>query len=114
MTNRPRIQKLPLEIWNGPTIDVIGQDLAKRLDRRVRWHHQQAEHARTKFRKLVAAAKAAERPTDWQARDCQRQLRDHEEKSQFLAFVRDYLVVDISYRLTKSELRLLDLVPESL
>jgi hypothetical protein len=113
MATNPKVQKLPLEIWNGPTIDVIGKDLAKRLDLRVRWHDKRAENARTEFRQLVAAAKAAERPTDWQARDCQRHLREHEEKSQFLAFVRDYLVVDVTYRLTKSELRLLDLVPES-
>jgi hypothetical protein len=58
MTTSPKVQKLPLEIWNGPTIDVIGKELAKRLDQRVRWHDKRAEHARMEFRNLVAVAKS--------------------------------------------------------
>jgi hypothetical protein len=84
----------------------------KRLDARARFHRHEVKRKGAELKKLVAARKKDDSEPTWREGSLQTQIREHDERSDFLAFVRDYLVRDVTYRLSRTELRLLDLTPQ--
>ena len=67
----------------------------------------------------VAAKGDAERKVDdWRrdvdAKEMERKCREHEERSVFLAFVRDHLTRGVVYRLGGGDLRMLEIMPDAL
>ena len=115
-TKRP--ERKPV-VEKGLTFDVRGTELAVRMSQRIRWHRKRAEMLGTELKKLMTSFKSQERALDDWRRDSAietmgKRIREHEQRSVFLAFVRDHLKRRLVYRLDGDDLRLIEIMPDSI
>jgi hypothetical protein len=107
---------LKIEPIRGIVLDVTGVELMARIAERIAWHRRHGEEAAAHLKDLQAAQQAAGLP-EWQCRmefkELRQKTREHEERGRFLSFVRDHLSRTATYRLGGSELRLMEIMPES-
>lgn len=111
------VQRTPV-IEKSITLDVSGGELVGRLTTRIRWHRSRAETLGLALKAQLPAKEGAERGLDDWRRDAEmkelaRKCREHEERSVFLAFVRDHLARGAVYRLGGSDLRMLEIMPDT-
>ena len=107
------------EIVQGLRLHVSGKELAVRLGERIRWHRQRGDVLIEQMKKLkeVERETIAELPKglagDPSPRAIiERQLREHQERASFLAFLRDHLSPEDVYRLDSSDLKMTEILPE--
>lgn len=106
----------------GLQLEVKAEELGERIGARIAHHKAQVKACEARLKELrtvreslkedrdtVLAIKGADIPGEAIAR----KLRKHEERAASLAFLRDHLVRGEVYRLNDHDLRLADLVPES-
>ena len=111
------VKRAPV-IEKSVTLDVRGVELVARLTGRIRWHRSRAEALGMELEARVPAKDEAERGfDDWRrdvaAKEMERKRREHEERSVFLAFVRDHLARGVVYRLGSSDLHMLEIMPDA-
>lgn len=102
----------------GISLDVRGTELALRMSQRIRWHQKRAQVLGAELKKLTSAARPAERAADEWRRDSAieqvgKRIREHQERSVFLGFLRDHLRRRAVYRLRNSDLRLMEIMPDT-
>ena len=84
------------------------EELATRLAVRILWHHQLADQYEEELRKPEA-----QRDDPLMSEHMiEHEMRQHQEEAATLTMLREHLVPDEIYRLTESDLRFADLVPE--
>lgn len=115
---RTREVRRALVIEKNVTLDVPSTELVARLTGRIRWHRSRAEALGTQLEAWVPTKDGVERRLDdWQRdtarKEMERKCREHEERSVFLAFVRDHLARGVVYRLGGSDLRMLEIMPDT-
>jgi hypothetical protein len=106
------------EPLTGVALDVTGAELVARITQRIRWHRRSADRIDRELRTLISKSKPDARTSDEWRRDTElkdlgKRLREHEQRSQFLAFVRDHLARRCVYRLSGSDLRMMEIMPDS-
>lgn len=109
----------PRDIVQGLRLHVSGKELAVRLGERIRWHRQRGDLLIEQMQKLTEVERDA---TDELAKALtgyasprsviEKQLREHQERAAFLAFVRDHLSPEDVYRLDSSDLKMTEILPE--
>lgn len=102
----------------GLTLKVAGRELSVRLGERVRWHRERADVLIEQLAKLGEVERAARDDLDKilgrfdsPRGTMEKALREHQERANYLAFVRDHLTAEAVYRLDSADLRMIDLVP---
>ena len=107
------------EIVHGLRLHVSGKELAVRLGERIRWHRQRGDVLIDQLKKLdtlerEAADELAKALTGYASPRTlmEKQLREHQERAVFLAFLHDHLSPDDVYRLDSSDLRMTEILPE--
>ena len=120
---RPVIASRPAEreVINGITVTVNGRELAVRIAERIRWHRERGDALITQMKKLTEVERSAaedlatilggryESPRG----ALERRLREHQDRATFLAFIRDHITADAVYRLTASDLKMIDVLPDN-
>ena len=114
----PRAMR-PRDVVQGLRLHVSGKELAVRLGERIRWHRQRGDILIEQMKKLADIEREAgdELARALTAYDSPRtriekQLREHQERASFLAFLRDHLSADDVYRLDSSDLRMMEILPD--
>ncbi len=109
----------PREIVQGLRLHVTGQELAVRLAERIRWHRERGDVLIEQMKKLgdverEAAGELARALTAYESprRLIEKELRVHQERASFLAFLRDHLAPEETYRLDSTDLRMTEILPE--
>ena len=115
---RNRVAERTPVIEKSITLDVRGVELVARLNTRIRWHRTRAETLGLALKAQAPAKEGAERGLDdWRrdvaTKELAQKCREHEERSVFLAFVRDHLARGAVYRLGGSDLRMLEIMPDA-
>jgi hypothetical protein len=93
---------------DGLKVQMSTEELATRLAERILWHHQLAEEYEEEFRKPEAQRDDPLMPEHM----IEHEMRQHQEEAATLTMLREHLVPNEIYRLTESDLRFADLVPE--
>lgn len=109
----------PRDVVQGLRLHVSGRELTVRLGERIRWHRDRADALIEQMKKLSDVERAA---TDELAKALTRydsprtliekQLREHQERASFLAFLRDHITPDDVYRLDVTDLRMTEILPD--
>jgi hypothetical protein len=106
------------ELIAGITITIKGRELAVRIADRIRWHRERGDMLIQQMRKLTELERTAAEDLAYMLGRyespralLEKRLRDHEQRASFLAFVRDHIVVDATYRLDPSDLKMIDVLP---
>jgi hypothetical protein len=109
----------PREVVRGVTLHVTGKELAVRLGDRIRWHRERSDVLIEQIKKLVEVERAATGELanaliryDSPRTLIEKKLNEHRERASFLAFVRDHITQDDTYRLDSSDLRTMEILPE--
>jgi hypothetical protein len=115
---RERAARRTPVIEKSITLDVRGVELVARLNTRIRWHRSRAETLGLELKRQVPSKDCAQRQfDDWRreavSKELTRKCREHEERSVFLAFVRDHPARGAVYRLGGSDLRMLEIMPDA-
>jgi hypothetical protein len=115
---KARAERKQREIQRGVTLDASGDQLMARIAQRIQWHKKQATTVDAQLKRLVAETATDTREIHgWRRHstitELGKRLREHEERGQFLTFVRQHLSGRTIYRLDSSDLRMLEIMPES-
>ena len=109
----------PRDVVQGLRLHVSGKELAVRLAERIRWHRQRGDVLIEQLKKLSEVEREADAELaraltayDSPRARIEKQLREHQERASFLAFLRDHLSPDDVYRLDSSDLRMTEILPE--
>jgi hypothetical protein len=99
---------------------VRGKDLAVRLSARIEWHRQREKAVRTQLQQLSDTARDDARTTalannqrDALRMGLERKLGDHQQRAEFLAFLRDHLSPTRIYRLDSMDFRMIEIMPDN-
>jgi hypothetical protein len=109
----------PRAVVQGLRLHVSGKELAVRLGERIRWHRHRGDVLIEQMQKLAEVERQAGdelaralTPYDSPRARIERQLREHQERASFLAFLRDHLSLEDVYRLDSADLRTTEILPE--
>jgi len=98
---------------------VRGRDLAVRITARIEWHRQREAAVRTQIQQLSDPDRSDAKPVITASqRDAiriglERKLSDHQQRAEFLTFVRDHLSPARVYRLDSMDFRMIEIMPDS-
>ena len=105
-------------IEHGVHLDVLGRELIAQADERITWHRQMAENLAAELQstsvtpddpgKIVALQLRSRRT------ELERKISGHLEYARFLTFVRRSLVRTRRYRLSLTDLTVLEISPKGL
>ena len=104
---------------DGIVMDVTGQELIDRIEAREADHRERARECQAELQRLSAEAGTSDRvegggwmrPTPERL---ERKSRQYLERAEALLFLRNHVVVNETYRLTQTNLRTADLLPDRL
>jgi hypothetical protein len=103
----------------GIRLQVRGSELAVRLDERIRWHRARNDSLIAEMKKLAAIERDGDSELATLIRCVQspratleKRLREHRERASFLAFLRDHIEKNATYRLDAVDLRMTEILPE--
>ena len=109
----------PLDVIHGIRLEVTGSELAVRLEQRIRWHRDRNDALIGQMKKLAEVERdAANEPANTIGRYesprlvLEKRVREHQERASFLAFLRDHIVRDATYRLDSIDLRMTEILPD--
>jgi hypothetical protein len=118
-SQRTPVPARPPDIVQGLRLHVSGKELAVRLGERIRWHRQRGDLLIEHMKRLTEVERDA---TDELAKALtaytsprlvmEKELRDHQERAAFLAFLRDHLSLEDVYRLDSSDLKIAEILPD--
>ena len=101
----------------GVHLDVLGRVLIAQADERIAWHRQMAETLTAELKSTAVTRDDAARP-DWRMQsrrtDLEGKISGHLEYARFLTFVRRSLVRTRRYRLSLTDLTVLEISPKGL
>ena len=107
------------EMIQGIRLQVRGSELAVRLDERIRWHRARNDSLIAEMKKLADIERdgGSELATLIRCNESPRatlekRLREHQERASFLAFLRDHIEKNATYRLDAVDLRMTEILPE--
>jgi hypothetical protein len=96
---------------------VRGKDLAARLSARIDWHRQRENAVRAQLQQLSESdgrtPSMAHSQRDALRMGLERKLGDHQQRAEFLAFLRDHLSPTRIYRLDSMDFRMIEIMPDS-
>ena len=102
----------------GVHLDVLGRALIAQADERITWHRQMAETMTAELESMTRKPDAGEAGIDWRQQsrraDLERKISGHLEYARFLTFVRRSLVRNRRYRLSLTDLTVLEISPKGL
>jgi hypothetical protein len=115
---KPRVAA-PKEIIHGITLDVRGRDLAERIGARIEWHRMREAAVRAQLQQLTdtdrgdrgAAIAVSQRES--LRLGLERRLSDHQQRVEFLSFLRDHLSPQRIYRLDSLDFRMIEIMPDT-
>ena len=109
----------PLDVIHGIRLEVTGSELAVRLEQRIRWHRDRNDALIGQMTKLAeverdAANELANTIGRYESPRLvlEKRVREHQERASFLAFLRDHIVRDATYRLDSIDLRMTEILPD--
>jgi len=109
----------PLDVIHGIRLEVTGSELAVRLEQRIRWHRDRNDALIGQMKKLAeverdAANELANTIGRYESPRLvlEKRVREHQERASFLAFLRDHIVRDATYRLDSIDLRMTEILPD--
>lgn len=109
----------PRDVVQGLRLHVTGKELAVRLGERIRWHRQRGDVLIEQMKKLADVEREASEDLaraltayDSPRVRIEKQLREHQERAAFLAFLRDHLSPEDVYRLDSSDLKMTEILLE--
>jgi len=109
----------PLDVIHGIRLEVTGSELAVRLEQRIRWHRDRNDALIGQMKKLAeverdAANELANTIGRYESPRLvlEKRVREHQEGASFLAFLRDHIVRDATYRLDSIDLRMTEILPD--
>lgn len=106
-------EKVGARVFTGVAFEVAGNELVSRVTQRIAWHERHATQVDAELKAMVDGPEpGGEFRTDTMRRDLGKRLREHEQRASFLSFARDHLVRNALYRLTPSDLKVLDIMPD--
>lgn len=103
---------------HGVHLDVLGRALIAQADERVAWHRQMAKTLTGELKSMPLKSDEAGKTGDWKQQsrrtDLERKISGHLEYARFLTFVRQSLVRNRRYRLSLTDLTVLEISPKGL
>jgi hypothetical protein len=110
--NRPQIVQ-------GIRLNVTGRELAVRLGERIRWHRERGDALIEQMKRLPDLERDGVHDLatvlghyDSPRHFLERKLREHQERASFLAFLRDHIAQEVTYRLDSGDLRITEILPD--
>jgi hypothetical protein len=108
----------PADIIHGIRLDVRGTDLATRITARIEWHHHREAAVRSQLQQLGEPDRGEREPSiaisqrDSLRIGLERRLADHQQRAEFLTFVREHLSPRQVYRLNSLDFRMIEIMPD--
>ena len=108
----------PADIIHGIRLDVRGTDLATRLTARIEWHQHREAAVRSQLQELGESdrgereAAIAISQRDSLRIGLERKLADHQQRTEFLTFLREHLSPQRVYRLDSLDFRMIEIMPD--
>jgi len=105
---------------HGIIMDVKGEELIERISVRASHHKKRAKECGVQLRKLGGIGRTRAKNLDSAVlgamepdrQTLQRKARQHQERADALIFLGKHIVRDEVYRVTESDLRVADLLPD--
>ena len=105
----------------GFTIEVPAEEIMRRLDERIEYHHELADECDRKRIRLEATGSLDQDDEDYEIAGAwpaypehlQRSAERHRQREAVLVFIRERVIPSEVYRLGERDLRWLQLLPDS-